>query len=115
MKLHFKNTTLILVFVLVASFLSVMLVSSDLNRTNGTSNGTPTAGGCVPGGCSGQLCVDENEASNIVTTCEYSESYACYKSASCERQPDGECGWTMTEELQSCLDSSDDSEEVLFF
>lgn len=59
-------------------------------------------GGCFVAGCSGQLCVEEEEK-DIITTCEFREEYACYKDARCERQPDGKCGWTKTEQLIQCL------------
>ncbi len=58
--------------------------------------------GCVITGCSSQICAEEE----TITTCEYKEEYACYASATCERQDNGECGWTMTVELQSCLETS---------
>jgi len=58
---------------------------------------------CAVAGCSQQLCVSADEASTIVTTCEYRAEYACYKEASCEPQADGKCGWTLTPELQRCL------------
>ena len=54
---------------------------------------------CKPTGCSGQICSDED----VITTCEYREEYACYQTAVCERQTSGECGWTETEELKTCL------------
>lgn len=54
---------------------------------------------CKITGCSGQLCSDED----VRTTCEFKEEYACYKTAKCERQEDGKCGWTPTEELVACL------------
>ena len=57
---------------------------------------------CVSGGCSGQLCVEEGGEGGI-STCEWQDAYACYKSATCERQADGACGWTETEELTACL------------
>lgn len=56
---------------------------------------------CVVGGCSGQLCIEDG--SGGISTCEYREEYACYKKASCGRQADGQCGWTMTPELKQCL------------
>lgn len=59
--------------------------------------------GCAVAGCSGQLCVSADEAGGIITTCEYRAEYACYKSASCERQANGKCGWTETPELKRCL------------
>lgn len=55
--------------------------------------------GCVITGCSSQICAEEDQA----TTCEFLETYACYRNATCQKQADGKCGWTMTEELQSCL------------
>lgn len=64
-----------------------------------------TANGCAVAGCSGQLCVSAEEASTIVTTCEYRDEYACYAEASCEPQADGKCGWTQTNELKQCLAS----------
>lgn len=54
---------------------------------------------CKITGCSGQICSDED----VITTCEYKDEYACYKNAKCERQEDGKCGWTPTEDLVSCL------------
>jgi hypothetical protein len=59
-------------------------------------------GACVIGGCSSQLCVDASQG-DMVSTCEYREEYACYKTAACERQSSGRCGWTETPTLKSCL------------
>lgn len=55
---------------------------------------------CYIGGCSGQIC---SEREGVASTCEYKEEYACYKAATCERQSNGQCGWTQTPELQACL------------
>jgi hypothetical protein len=57
-------------------------------------------GGCYVSGCSNQICSSQP---NAVSTCEYREDYACYQTARCERQASGQCGWTMTDELYSCL------------
>jgi len=62
-----------------------------------------STGDCYVGGCSGQICSEEPDA---VSTCEYREEYACYKSARCERQADGVCGWTTTPELLACLSAN---------
>lgn len=56
---------------------------------------------CVITGCSSQICSDSDQ----ITDCAYHEEYACYQNATCERQSDGNCGWTMTDELQACLDT----------
>jgi predicted secreted protein len=55
---------------------------------------------CFRGGCSGQLCSDQEGA---ISTCEFRPEYACYQAAECERQADGKCGFTKTAELTSCL------------
>jgi hypothetical protein len=54
---------------------------------------------CVRTGCSGQVCADHN----VITTCIYRAEYACYQKAKCERQVDGNCGFTKTPELTACL------------
>ncbi len=57
-------------------------------------------GACFVGGCSSQVCSDDPE---VMTTCEWREEYACYQNATCERQANGQCGWTETESLLQCL------------
>ena len=59
----------------------------------------PASNTCVVTGCSGQVCADRE----VVTTCEWRPEYACYRMATCERQPTGQCGWTQTPELRRCL------------
>ncbi len=54
---------------------------------------------CFKTGCSGQVCADEE----VVTTCEWRAEYECYKTAKCERQSNGKCGFTETPELRRCL------------
>ena len=56
--------------------------------------------GCYVSGCSGQICSEQQGA---ISTCEYKEEYACYKTARCERQTNGQCGWTQTPALAACL------------
>jgi hypothetical protein len=67
-----------------------------------TGEGDDSAGQMPPcrvTGCSGQICSDKE----VVTTCEYRTEYACYKSAECTRQASGKCGWSVSEELDLCL------------
>jgi hypothetical protein len=61
-------------------------------------------GGCRPTGCSGQVCAAED----MVTTCEFRPEYECYKDAGvrCERQSNGDCGWTQTVDLIACLNDN---------
>jgi eight-cysteine-cluster-containing protein len=66
-------------------------------------NPTPVVkGGCFVGGCSGQICSDQEGA---MSTCEYRPQYGCYKNATCERQMNGQCGWTQTALLTGCLNA----------
>ena len=55
---------------------------------------------CYIMGCSSHICSDRND---FTTTCEYLPEYGCYGTATCERQQNGQCGWTETVELTSCL------------
>lgn len=62
----------------------------------------PAKPACKPAGCSGQICSDKD----LMTTCEWRESYACYqKLGVCERGTDGTCGWRDTNALEACLES----------
>ena len=54
---------------------------------------------CKKTGCSSQICSDQD----VVTTCEWRSEYECYQKAMCERQRNGECGFTQTPELAACL------------
>jgi hypothetical protein len=62
-------------------------------------------GGCEIVGCSSEMCADPKEG--LGGTCEWRDSYACFDSATCERQSDGKCGWTQTEALQACLSDAE--------
>src|SRR5688500_9677639 len=70
---------------------------------NGGGGGTELTA-CVASGCSGTVCVEQG--SEVVTTCEHKPEYDCYKSAACERQSDGSCGWTQSDGLKTCIDSA---------
>ena len=65
----------------------------------GNTGGNTGPKPCKKTGCSSQVCSDED----VVTTCEYRAEYDCYRRAACERQRNGECGFTMTRELSECL------------
>jgi hypothetical protein len=59
----------------------------------------PPGDDCFKTGCSGHVCADED----VITTCEFRPEYACYQQATCERQPDGRCGFTPSADLAACL------------
>ncbi len=56
---------------------------------------------CVRSGCSGELCVEEG--ADVASICIARPEHACYAQARCERQADGQCGWTQTPSLAACL------------
>jgi eight-cysteine-cluster-containing protein len=70
-----------------------------------TSSTPTTSSGCVVGGCSKELCTDATQGP-VVSPCIYMAQFACYKTATCERQGNGRCGWTQTPALQQCLSNS---------
>ncbi|HLC99620.1 MAG TPA: hypothetical protein VJC11_01505 [Patescibacteria group bacterium] len=79
----------------------------DLNaNTSQNINQNGSSPDCEVAGCSSQLCVDSSIANDLVTTCEFLAEYSCYRTARCEKQYDGKCGWTQTTELQSCIEKS---------
>jgi hypothetical protein len=72
-------------------------------------DGGVTTGGCATGGCSGELCT-EASGDPIASPCIYREEFACYADAECARQADGECGWTPSEKLETCLNDAGNGE-----
>jgi eight-cysteine-cluster-containing protein len=62
---------------------------------------TPAMDDCIKTGCSGTVCTEPGK--EVVTTCEFKPEYACYRDATCARQTDGTCNWTMTAGLNKCL------------
>ncbi len=55
---------------------------------------------CRVQGCSGTICSD---APDIVTTCEWTDYYECYRYAICDYNADGVCGWQKTDDYVSCM------------
>lgn len=67
-----------------------------------TSPPSNSQGACYVGGCSSEICSDRPD---MASTCIFRSEFACYKTATCERQKSGECGWTESSELHSCLNN----------
>ena len=61
-----------------------------------------TASDCRIGGCSGEICETASDTPTV-GICIWSEVFACYKTATCEKQTDGKCSWTQTPELEKCI------------
>lgn len=54
---------------------------------------------CFKTGCSSEVCADRD----VITACIFRPEFECYQKARCERQRNGECGFTQTPELLACL------------
>lgn len=57
---------------------------------------------CQVGGCNGELCADPARGP-LNSICLWKEEFTCYRTARCEVQASGRCGWTLTDELRQCL------------
>ncbi len=101
-----RRTTIVIIAALVLVGLG-WLVSSWIGSRTDDRNGVPgvdapvAQDGCHVGGCNNELC-DDSSAS-FVSDCVAKPEHACYRSAYCARQPDGQCGWTKTPKLVTCL------------
>ena len=70
------------------------------------------SGECIRAGCNGEVCIEDTpNASNdrLARICMYKEEYKCMKNSRCEKQSDGKCGWTQTEEYNQCMNSVTES------
>lgn len=106
------NTIKFLRMIPVLSFTAITL--SACAMTTETPNGvfsssssssdseTVVGIGCAIGGCSSEICSDAS-SEPMMSTCIFKEEYACYKTARCEKQAGGTCGWTRTDSLTTCI------------
>lgn len=58
--------------------------------------------GCKISGCNKEICQNEADESKA-SICMYKPVFSCYATARCEKQNNGICKWTQTNELQTCL------------
>lgn len=56
---------------------------------------------CVVMGCNNEVCTTPDDP--VFTACVVQPQFVCYKTAKCEKQTTGRCGWTQTPELTACL------------
>jgi hypothetical protein len=87
---------------MVRLLLAVIGLSAGLAACASPPDQQPRVGeSCAVGGCYLDMCADS--MANFPDICSYVEAFQCYRTATCERQDNGKCGWTATEELVSCL------------
>lgn len=100
--LIFFNFTIRPVYIDVAS--PEKPIDSNSGSSSSPSITQASSKECKISGCSDELCVDAN-SDEVNSICIYKDKYACYKKdfAKCEVQEEGNCGWTQSDELKSCL------------
>lgn len=72
----------------------------DVQKKTSATVPPPIVEKCYVGGCSSEICSAEPD---VASNCIYKEEFMCYKTATCERQSNGQCGWTQTNTLKMCL------------
>jgi hypothetical protein len=78
---------------------SAPAASSDGEGDTGKATSAPVV--CVVEGCNAELCLPRG--AGIMSTCMARPEHACYREARCERQSNGDCGWTKTSAFESCM------------
>ncbi len=103
-----KYTAVLLIITVI--LLILYFFGNNGNKRDALANTTPPSevtklGACAITGCNSHLCVEKDQANDIVTTCEFLPVYACYQNVGvCEWQiDDNACGWTQTDELKQCI------------
>jgi hypothetical protein len=76
---------------------------SPVPTSTTSAPGQTGADTCQIAGCSGQFCLAPEDLGQGMTTCVWQDVYSCYVYARCERQADGNCGWTKTTDYMSCV------------
>ena len=79
--------------------------TGSTGSTTGSTSGNPLR--CIVGGCNRELCGQEGDS--LISPCIFRPEFACYRDATCTRQANGRCGWTMDQRLINCLNGSSSS------
>ena len=66
------------------------------------NNFSPNGIKCAAAGCSGQVCVTEEESKGLITTCEYREEYKCLELTNCGNYG-SKCQWEQNDAYLKCL------------
>ncbi len=87
-------------FVFVISLLALIVITG-CKTTQQIEKECTKDSDCIVGGCSGQLCSPKT-SEPAFTTCEWQESYKCYKQTTCNCI-DYVCQWKENPEFRQCL------------
>lgn len=86
---------------LVSGIFFLLFFFSPWNDTAVRLPPPATTPSCIRTGCYDSVCSD----TQVLTECgPLISHYLCYDHAVCERQENGECGWTETREYDQCLE-----------
>lgn len=97
-------------FVILIAIFAVYALTRQTAPSNLTPTPVPTTtsepnerakDNCVISGCNGEACADEA----VMSPCVSLPEHTCYRNTICERQADGNCDWTPTDDLLTCLDN----------
>ncbi|KAJ3125033.1 hypothetical protein HK098_000639 [Nowakowskiella sp. JEL0407] len=64
-------------------------------------NAATLGAGCEITGCNSEICA--NRGTGLASVCIALPQFQCYRSATCEKQPNGQCEWSQTDSLKACL------------
>ncbi|OGI32801.1 MAG: hypothetical protein A2420_01235 [Candidatus Moranbacteria bacterium RIFOXYC1_FULL_44_13] len=81
---------LLIILTLIVLYLLNIKASKKLNTS------------CVVSGCNSEICQNKDDEP-MASICLWNKKFTCYKNAKCEAQKDNTCGWTMDQNLTSCL------------
>ncbi len=100
MKLNRAAQSLLVVPVLLSA---VVLMGADGNGCGGDV--TVGSDECQVGGCGNELCGEPGE--DLLSDCSLNPGAECYDEVGvCERNADGVCGWTPSQELTDCIEEA---------
>ncbi len=91
---------IVLIFAILFAIIFVLILEQKILKDKQF-----IAEGCFVGGCAGEICSDEPVGQRYCFW--YDPKWDCYKTARCEKQADGKCGWTITQELKECLEKAE--------
>lgn len=87
--------------ILILLIISIFLINSCNLNQNGNIECNKNSD-CAVGGCSNQVCAQQEKINEIITTCEYKEEYNCLKETSC-LCVDNKCKFEENENYLKCL------------
>lgn len=99
-KLMLGETGWIAMFIILFALVIIAAVITGMSQK--TVDECLVDSDCGIGGCSDQICTSLEKAKNLITTCEWKETYWCLRETTCSCIK-GKCEWKKTQEYLDCL------------